>query len=272
MDEGGRKRNIPSPEELLWRAVSTNPAFNGIVAGIGSRYLADFQANYKVYASIVSNAVVHTSFIDSEGLRDCLLTSDFRLAELKTDPYGVSIFLCLPQRYMQTHYRWMRIVANLATAEMERVSHQPKCGHRVLFMLDEFATLRRLEAIETAVSYIAGFGVKMAFVLQSLDQLKRVYPNSRETFYANCALRIFMGVEDNFTRDYVSRRPASTEVVLQNRTRSDTQTESKSKQRGGSRTVTRGQTKGTNRGGSTGKTWGKSACRNSGRLGRHLGK
>jgi hypothetical protein len=38
---------------------------------------------------------------------------------------------------------------------MERVGHQPKSGHHVLFMLDESATLRRLEAIESAVSYIS---------------------------------------------------------------------------------------------------------------------
>lgn len=256
--------NIPSPEELLWRAVSTNPAFNGIVSGIGSRYLSDLQSNYKVYASIISNAVVHTSFIDSDGLRNSLFESDFRLADLKNDPKGISLFLCLPQRYMLTHYRWMRIVANLATAEMERVGYQPKSGHRVLFMLDEFATLRRLEAIESAVSYIAGFGVKMAFVLQSLDQLKRVYPNSWETFYANCALRMFMGVEDNFTKDYVSKAAGDTEVVLQNRTSTETETKGRTSTRGGSKTTTKGNTSGTNKGTSSGTSRGGSSGRNKG--------
>jgi hypothetical protein len=256
--------NIPSPEELLWRSVSANPAFNGIVSGIGSRYLADFQANYKVYASIISNAVVHTSFIDSEGLRDSLFESDFRLADLKTDPKGISIFLCLPQRYMLTHYRWMRIVTNLATAEMERVGHQPKSGHRILFMLDEFATLRRLEAIESAVSYIAGFGVKMAFVLQSLDQLKRVYPNSWETFYANCGLRLFMGVEDNFTREYISKAAGDTEVVLQNRTSTETETKGRTSTRGGSKTSTKANTSGTNTGRSSGTNRGGSSGRSKG--------
>lgn len=258
------KENIPSPEELLWRGVANNEAFGGIVAGIGRRYLSDLRENYKVFASIVSNAVVHTAFIDSEGLRDNLRSSDFRLEDLKTKASGISIFLCLPQRYMATHYRWMRIVSNLAVAEMERVGHQPKSGHRVLFMLDEFATLRRLEAIETAVSYIAGFGVKMAFVLQSLDQLKRVYPNAWETFYANCALRVFMGVEDNFTREYISKAAGDTEVILQNRTSSTSQTKSRAEQKGGSRTTTKGQSQGTNRGGSKGRSFGGSKGRSWG--------
>ncbi len=67
------KENIPSAEELLWRGIATNEAFSGIVAGIGKRYLSDFLSNYKVYASVISNAVVHTSFIDSDGLRDSLI-------------------------------------------------------------------------------------------------------------------------------------------------------------------------------------------------------
>jgi len=39
-----------------------------------------------------------------------------------------------------------------------------------LMVLDEFAGLKRMEVIEHAVAQIAGYGVKMFFVLQSLEQ------------------------------------------------------------------------------------------------------
>ena len=49
-------------------------------------------------------------------------------------------------------------------------------------VLDEFAGLKRMEVIENAVAQIAGYGVKLFFVLQSLEQLKAVYKDNWETF------------------------------------------------------------------------------------------
>ena len=72
-------------------------------------------------------------------------------------------------------------------------------------VLDEFAGLKRMTSIENAVAQIAGFGVKLFFVLQSLEQLKHTYKDSWETFLANAGLKIFFSNEDNFTKDYVSK-------------------------------------------------------------------
>ena len=47
---------------------------------------------------------------------------------------------------------------------------RPATGHPILMLLDEFAGLKRMEVIETAAgAQIAGYGVKLFFVLQSLE-------------------------------------------------------------------------------------------------------
>src|SRR6185503_260915 len=92
--------------------------------------------------------------------------------------------------------------------------------HRILFCLDEFASLKRMEVIENAVAQIAGYGVKLMFVLQSLEQLKATYKDKWETFLSNCGLKIYFALEDYFSREYVSKFIGETEVIREGRTSS----------------------------------------------------
>ena len=41
-------------------------------------------------------------------------------------PTGLTIYLTLPQRYMETHFRWLRLMVSLAVGEMERIKGRPR--------------------------------------------------------------------------------------------------------------------------------------------------
>ena len=192
-------------------------------------------------------------------MQRCLEGSDFRLSELKTRPEGLSLYLCLPQRYMSTHYRWLRMMIGLTVTEMEKVRGQPATGYPVLMVLDEFAGLKRMEVIESAVAQIASYGVKLFFVLQSLEQIKAVYKDNWETFLANSGLKVFFGLEDHFSRDYVAKLIGETEVIREVRSESDSTSESES--HGRSSSTGTSETEGTNRSVSTGKSWGSNTSK-----------
>ena len=164
--------DIPPAHGLLWTGLVNNPAFGGLVAGIGDSFTNMLLNSPKQYESVLQVANRNTEFIDSPGMQHCLEASDFQLSDLKTRPGGLSVYLCLPQMYMSTHYRWLRMMIGLTVTGMEKVSGRPATGHPVLMVLDEFAGLQRMEVIENAVAQIAGYGVKLFFVLQSLEQLK----------------------------------------------------------------------------------------------------
>lgn len=260
--------DIPSAHSMLWAALQNNPAFDGLVAGIGDTFASMLRNSPKQYESVLQVANRNTEFIDSPAMQRCLQTSDFQLSELKTDPAGLSIFLCLPQRYMSTHYRWLRMMISLTVTEMEKVRGRPATGFPVLMLLDEFAGLKRMEIIESAVAQIAGFGVKMFFVLQSLEQLKAVYKDNWETFLANSGLKIFFNLEDHFSRDYVAKLIGETEVVRELHTASDSKSESesfsqsttrsRSETKGTSTSIGTSVTDGTNSSVSKGQSWGLS--------------
>lgn len=260
-----------NPHQLLWRAMEGNPAFNGVVSAIGTRFLSMLDSSPKTFESVLQSAAINTEFLDSPGMRRVLASSDFKLAELKTRVEGMTLYLSLPQRYMDTHYRWLRMMVALTTTEMEIVRGRPATGHPVLMVLDEFAGLKRMTAVENAVSQIAGFGVKLFFVLQSLEQLKYIYKDNWETFLSNAGLKIFFSVEDHFTREYVSKLIGETELVRQlhssneGRSENDSYAEGSSHSQATSRSTTTGTSESRTAGTSSSRTTGQSQSANESR-------
>jgi type IV secretory pathway TraG/TraD family ATPase VirD4 len=243
----------PEPAHgLMWETVAQNGAFDGRIAAMGNSFADLFHRSAKTYESVLQVANNNTSFLDSPPMEDLVTASDFRLADLKTDPKGVSVYLSLPQRFMNTHSRWLRMMTGLILMEMETVAAQPACGHPVLVVLDEFAGMKRMQSIETGVAQMAGYGVKLFFVLQSLEQLKAVYKERWETFLDNCGLQLYFSVGDNFTREYVSKHMGDTEVIRDVRSSgtNDSRSESESESRSESRTRGGSATEGESRGSS----------------------
>jgi type IV secretory pathway TraG/TraD family ATPase VirD4 len=241
--------DIAPAQALLWMQVARNPAFDGLVAGIGDMFSDMLLTSPKQFESVLQVANRNTEFIDSPAMQRLLESSDFELSELKTRREGMSLYLCLPQRFMNTHYRWLRMMIALTVTEMEIVRMRPATGFPVLMLLDEFAGLKRMEVIEHAVAQIAGYGVKLFFVLQSLEQLKAVYKDNWETFLSNSGLKVFFSLDDHFSRDYVSKLVGETEVIREARSASESDSESDSS----SHTVNRSRT--TGRSVSDGTNW-----------------
>lgn len=211
-------KGISSAQSMMWKEISESDAFDGVLSGLGLPFHEMSTKSDKTFLSILSTANQNTTFIDSSGMKKCLSSSSFKLSDLKTDPNGVSLYLSLPQRYMTTHYRWLRMMVGLIVTEMEKVQRQPANGHRILMVLDEFAGLQRMKIIETAVAQIAGYGVTLFFVLQSLEQLKSTYKDNWETFLSNSGLKMFFSIEDHFTREYISKFVGDTEVLVESQT------------------------------------------------------
>lgn len=254
------EEDLPPPVQYLWFRISRNMAFDGKLAGYGETILGMLERAPKQFESVFQVASRNTEFLDSPAMAECLRSSSFALSSLKTDPKGVSLYLSLPQRYMGEHFRWLRMILTLVVGTMESTRGTPATGHSVLMCLDEFAGLKRMEVIENAVAQIAGYGVKLMFVLQSLEQLKATYQDNWETFLSNASLKLFYSIEDHFTREYVSKLIGDTEIIRTTRTSSHT--------RGESTSTTEGEatSSGTSHSTSSGENWntGQSRGQSSG--------
>jgi len=71
-------------------------------------------------------------------------------------------------------------------------------------MLDEFPALGRLDFFESALAFVAGYGIKSFLIAQSLNQIEKAYgPNN--SILDNCHVRIAFATNDERTAHRVSQ-------------------------------------------------------------------
>lgn len=196
----------PDAFRALLAAMQANPAANGLVTRAANRHLgkSDREA-----AGVLSSAQRHTHFLDSPRMAAVMGRSDFAFADLKA---GVAtVFLVLPPDRLVVHARWLRLLVAQAVTDMARSPARP--ASPVLFLLDEFAALGRLEPVERAMGLMAGYGMQLWPILQDLHQLRSTYGDRHGTFLSNAGLVQIFNVNDVDTATWVSRSlGAMTEV------------------------------------------------------------
>ncbi|WP_108676662.1 type IV secretory system conjugative DNA transfer family protein [Acuticoccus yangtzensis] len=210
------KRNFAkwTPFDSLLTLMEENDAFNGVISGAA---LAIKSMGPNERGSVLSTARRNLKFLELPAMQRCLMPSahTLQLEDLKRVPHGVSVYLVLPARFMKTHARWMRLMLNLTVSRLERDAAKPASNHPVLAVLDEFAILGHMPVLESAVGYMAGFGLKLWAILQDLSQLKRHYETSWETFLGNAGLIQFFGNVDMTTLEHISKRLGELEVITE---------------------------------------------------------
>jgi type IV secretion system protein VirD4 len=161
---------------------------------------AQFEEPTKEVQSIISTARTQTAFLDDPAIAHVLSGSDFAMLDLKARP--TTIFIILPSRFLVAYARFFRL---LVVSALDQLQSQPG-GVQTTLILDEFAALGKLSAIETAFGQAAGFRVQLWPFLQDLNQLKSLYGDKWETFLANAGVIQWFTPNDMFTADYLSRR------------------------------------------------------------------
>jgi type IV secretion system protein VirD4 len=188
----------PAELEIIAQQVAATPHHEAIANKLSK--FRDTKESREI-PSIISTAQTQTRFLDSPGIARNLSAGGMDFAALKTE--NVTCYLVLPPDKLVTHAKWLRLVISAAMTAMQRTSRAPGRPD-VLFMLDEFPQLGRLQTVETAVSLNAGYGVKVWAAVQHLGQLKAQYGDNWETFLSAGCVTAF-APRDVFTRDHLTK-------------------------------------------------------------------
>lgn len=181
----------------LWLEMHENLACDELVrSGIGE--FIGMNPNEGPLPSIISTAQSNTSFLESTALRDSLSKDDFNPYDL-TDG-KTTLYLCLPERFLLSHNRWLRIVVGVC---LKACNH--RANKRVTFLLDEFALLGKMTDVQNAYAFSRGQNVQLAIFAQTLAQLVEIYgEHGMNTFLSNARIRQFFGIYDLQTQKYLS--------------------------------------------------------------------
>lgn len=207
----------PDPFTYLLHLMLRREECDGIIAGAATMLLA---MGDRELGAVLSTARRNLEFIERPAMRAVLSHSSFDLDQLKTDPAGMSLYLCLPPQRMPDCGRWLRLMITACLERMYEIEDEPATGHPVLFLLEEFASLKHMEIIEHAAGYAAGFGVKLWVIVQDITQLKRYYRDGWETFLGNAGVIQAFANSDASTLEFLSKKLG--EVELSQRVRNVT--------------------------------------------------
>jgi type IV secretion system protein VirD4 len=125
---------------------------------------------------------------------------DFSASSLKSSELKTSLYLVLPPSDLSRLRVLLRIILN----QIGRVlTERPDDGRtqespRTVVLLDEFPALGRLEFFESALAYMAGYGLKAFLICQSLNQLQKAY-GERNSILDNCHVRVAFANNDDQT-------------------------------------------------------------------------
>ncbi|MEY9175077.1 type IV secretory pathway TraG/TraD family ATPase VirD4 [Bradyrhizobium elkanii] len=128
---------------------------------------------------------------------------DWRIADLIADSHPTTLYLVVPPSDISRTKPLIRLVLNQIGRRLTEDLHACDRRHRVLMMLDEFPALGRLDFFESALAFMAGYGIKSFLIAQSLNQIEKAYgPNN--AILDNCHVRVSFATNDERTAKRVS--------------------------------------------------------------------
>lgn len=128
---------------------------------------------------------------------------DWRIADLVGSRKPVSLYLVVPPSDINRTKPLIRLILNQIGRRLTEELTATTKRHRLLLMLDEFPALGRLDFFESALAFMAGYGLKGFLIAQSLNQIERAYgPNN--AILDNCHVRVSFATNDERTAKRVS--------------------------------------------------------------------
>ena len=153
--------------------------------------------------SVLANLTTALAPWDNPLIAGVTSRSDFDIRLLRRK--RMTIYIGPPPSDLESYRSLIRLLVQQVHDAMMRELPGPEDRFDVLVMLDEFRQLQRMDAIVEKIPISAGYGFRMALILQNLSQLDEIYGKpTREGIVANCALKLFVSVDDLATANYVS--------------------------------------------------------------------
>ena len=117
--------------------------------------------------------------------------------------HPTTLYLVVPPSDINRTKPLIRLILNQVGRRLTEDLQANGNRHRLLLMLDEFPALGRLDFFESALAFMAGYGLKAFLIAQSLNQIEKAYgPNN--SILDNCHVRVSFATNDERTAKRVS--------------------------------------------------------------------
>ena len=131
---------------------------------------------------------------------------EWRIADLISAEHPVSLYLVVPPSDISRTKPLIRLILNQIGRRLTESldgSDGIARRHKLLLMLDEFPALGRLDFFETALAFMAGYGIRSFLIAQSLNQIDKAY-GQNHSILDNCHVRVTFATNDERTAKRIS--------------------------------------------------------------------
>lgn len=148
----------------------------------------------------VSNKIM--LFATDEDLKNALSKTDIVTPKMLEE--GTDIYLCIEESKLEQWSTLLTMMINQFLKHFERRTEGQATP--VLFLLDEFARLGKIEAITNGLATLRSKKITITILTQSLAQLDLIYGKStRQVIADNCPYKAILNATDAETQDYFSK-------------------------------------------------------------------
>ncbi len=128
---------------------------------------------------------------------------DWRIRDLVEGERPATLYLVVPPSDISRTKPLVRLILNQVGRRLTEELKDRRKRHKLLLMLDEFPALGRLDFFESALAFMAGYGIRSFLIAQSLNQIEKAYgPNN--AILDNCHVRVSFAANDERTAKRVS--------------------------------------------------------------------
>lgn len=129
---------------------------------------------------------------------------DFRIIDLVQAQNPVSLYIAVPPSDVDRLRRLIRLIINQICRRLTEELAPEKNTNRVLLLLDEFPTLGRLNFFETALGFLAGYGIKAMLISQGIPQIEKAY-GVKNSIIDNCHIKVVFTPNTVETAETISK-------------------------------------------------------------------
>jgi type IV secretion system protein VirD4 len=193
------------PIETTLRAMMTTPHLGerGVhpVVASAARELLNKSENERsgVLSTAMSFLGLYRDPVVGRVTRQC----DWRISDLVESTRPATLYLVVPPSDISRTKPLVRLILNQIGRRLTEELDSKRRRHRLLLMLDEFPALGRLDFFESALAFMAGYGIKSFLIAQSLNQIEKAY-GQNNSILDNCHVRVCFATNDERTAKRVS--------------------------------------------------------------------
>lgn len=201
------KKIMQLPVEELIKELNNSPV-NEVKLFINSFVCADIKLLASIYSTLSNEIIL---FATDEDIMRSLSKNNNYISINDLENY-TDVFIQINEDKLEQWKSLLNLIVSQFLKNFEK--REDKGDKKILFMIDEFARLGKVESITNGLATLRSKGVQIMLILQSLAQLDMIYgKDNRKVITDNCNYKIILNANDVDTQEYFSKLVGTVEKI-----------------------------------------------------------